>query len=80
MAQSNLVNNIIKEYVKENWGSPFLAGFILFIIGAVFSLTLGWASLAATEAVYAFYALMVGFFLQFICYLKYSSRIEREAL
>jgi|WetSurMetagenome_2_1015567.scaffolds.fasta_scaffold324485_1 hypothetical protein len=81
LAQNSFGKNMIKikEYVKENWGSPFLVGFIFLIVGASVSLSFGLFYLANTGAVYAFYALIVGFFLQFICYLKYSHGLEREA-
>ena len=74
-------NNImlkIKGYVKENWGSPFIVGFMLFLIGAAVSLSAGLASLADTVAVYAYYALVAGVFLQLACFLKYRRKSDAE--
>ena len=53
-----------KGYLKENWGSPFIVGFILLLIVAAVFLSAGFSSLADNVAVYAFYALVVGVVLQ----------------
>jgi hypothetical protein len=80
LARNNLNNLIeVKEYVKENWGSPFIVGFMFFIISAAVSLSFSLSSSADAVAVYAFYALVAGVILQLICFLKYSPNIEREA-
>jgi len=63
-----------KEYVKENWGSPFIVGFMLFLVIAATSLSVGWSTLADTAAVWAYYALVAGVFLQLISYLKYRGK------
>jgi len=68
----------VKGYVKENWGSPFLVGFIFLIIGSGVSLLFGLSYLADVLSVYAFYALVAGFFLQLFCYLRDSPNIQRE--
>jgi hypothetical protein len=70
----------IRVYVKENWGSPFIAGFMFLLIGAAVSLSVSLSSLADTIAVYAFYALVCGVILQIICFLKYSHKNEGEAI
>ncbi len=69
----------VKGYVKENWGSPFIAGFMFLLIGAAVSLSVGLSSLADTVAVYAFYALVGGVVLQLVCFLKYPNKDESEA-
>jgi hypothetical protein len=63
-----------KGYIKENWGSPFIFGFILLLISAAFSLSIGLVSFANTVAIYAFYALIAGVFLQLVCFLKYCGK------
>jgi hypothetical protein len=70
----------VKGYVKENWGSPFIAGFMFLLIVAAFSLSVGWSSIADNNAVYAFYALVGGVILQLICFLKYSNKGTGEAI
>jgi hypothetical protein len=70
----------VKGYVKENWGSPFIAGFMFLLIVAAFSLSVGWSSLADTIAVYAFYVLVGGVVLQLVCFLKYPHKDEGEAI
>jgi hypothetical protein len=82
LAQYNLCNTMIKVkgYVKENWGSPFIVGFMFLLIGAAVSLSVGLTSLANTIAVYAFYALVGGVILQLVCFFKYPRKDEGEAI
>jgi hypothetical protein len=67
-------NNItlkLKSYVKENWGSPFIVGFIIFLITAAVSLSVGLSSIANAVSIYAYYALVAGIFLQIVCFVKH---------
>ncbi|MCW4047210.1 MAG: hypothetical protein NWE99_06575 [Candidatus Bathyarchaeota archaeon] len=66
----------VKAYVGENWGAPFIIGFMLFLIIAAASLLMGLSVLANELAVYAYYALIVGVVSQVACYLK--SRQQEE--
>ena len=66
----------VKGYVKENWGSPFIVGFMLLLIVAAVSLSAGLSSLADTVAVYAYYALVAGVFLQLASFLKYRGKSD----
>ena len=68
----------LKGYVKENWGSPFIVSFMLLLVCAGASLSIGLSIWADNIAVYAFYALVIGVVLQLICFLKYSKK-NREA-
>ena len=68
----------VKGYVKENWGSPFIVGFMLLLIAAAVSLSAGFSSLADTVAVYAYYALVAGVFLQLASFLKYRGKSNDE--
>ena len=68
----------VKGYVKENWGSPFIVGFMLLLIVAAVSLSAGLSSLANTVAVYAYYALVAGVFLQLASFLKYRGKSNDE--
>ncbi len=68
----------VKGYVKENWGSPFILGFMLLLIAAAVSLSTGLSSLADTVAVYAYYALVAGVFLQLASFLKYRGKSNDE--
>jgi hypothetical protein len=71
----------VKGYVKENWGSPFIAGFMLLLLSAAVSLSLGLSYLADAIAVYAYYALVAGVILQLACFLKYRKKVsEAEAV
>ena len=76
MTQNGFDNIVIKVkgYVKQNWGSPFIVGFMLFLVVAAVSLSAGFASLADTVAVYAYYALVAGVFLQLASFLKYRGK------
>ncbi len=70
----------VKGYVKENWGSPFIVGFMLLLLSAAVSLSSGLSYLADAIAVYAYYALVAGVILQLACFLKYRKKInEAEA-
>jgi heme/copper-type cytochrome/quinol oxidase subunit 4 len=64
----------VKGYVKENWGAPFVLGFMALLMVAAVSLLMGLVVLANEVAVYAYYALVVGFVLQLVCFLKYGKR------
>lgn len=68
-----------KAYVKENWGSPFIAGFMLLLVVTAVSSSAGLSSIADTVALYAYYALVVGVILQLACFLKYQKRIDGAA-
>jgi hypothetical protein len=74
----NKITLKVKGYVKENWGSPFIVGFMLFLVVAAVSLSAGLSSLADTVAVYAYYALVAGVFLQLASYLKYRGKSDAE--
>lgn len=62
------------EYIRGNWGAPFIVGFMLLLIVAAASLSVGLVSLADQTAVYGYYALVAGVIGQLICYLKYSKK------
>jgi hypothetical protein len=69
----NALTNSLKGYVKVNWGSPFIAGFVLLMLSAVVCLLAGLSSMANNLSVYAFYALVIGFVLQLIYWLRKGS-------
>jgi len=64
----------VKRYIRENWGAPFIVGFMLLLMVAAASLSMGLAALANEVAIYAYYALVVGVFLQLAYFLKYAKR------
>jgi membrane protein YdbS with pleckstrin-like domain len=64
----------VKSYTRENWGAPFIVGFMLLLIIAAVSLSVGSVAVADEVAVYAYYALVVGVIGQLVCYLKYRKR------
>jgi hypothetical protein len=70
--QVNLLNfqTKFKEYVKQNWGSPFIAVFILLLLTAAVLLSVG-STWAEEIAVYAYYTLVAGVVLQIVCFVKY---------
>jgi uncharacterized membrane protein len=63
-------------YIKNNWGAPFIVGFMILLIAAATIQSLGITSAANQIALYAFYTLVVGVMLQFISYLKYKKRVK----
>jgi hypothetical protein len=71
----------VKGYVKENWGYPFIAGFMILLFAAAVFLAAGagWAPLAeAAEAiaVCAYFALAAGIVLQLAYF--YKNRRKNE--
>ena len=70
----NRIATKIKGYVKENWGAPFIVGFVLLLVNAAVFLSVGLSYVADTIAVYAYYALVVGILLQVVCFLKYGRK------
>jgi len=64
----------IRGYFRENWGAPFILGFIVLLIIAAASLAIGSEFLANEVAIYAYYALVAGVGLQLVCFLKYGKR------
>ena len=60
--------------MRENWGAPFIVGFMLLLMVAAASLSMGLAVLTNEVAVYAYYALVIGVVLQLACFLKYTKR------
>ncbi len=63
-----------KTYVKQNWGSPFIVGFIVLLFSVAVSLSLGASNWANVVVDYAYYALVVGVVLQLACFLKYPKK------
>jgi heme/copper-type cytochrome/quinol oxidase subunit 4 len=62
----------VKGYVRENWGAPYIVGFLVLLMSAAASLSMGSESLADLLAVYAYYFLVAGVVLQLVCFLKYN--------
>jgi heme/copper-type cytochrome/quinol oxidase subunit 4 len=62
----------VKGYVRENWGAPYIVGFMVLLMSAAASLSMDSESLADLLAVYAYYFLVVGVVLQLVCFLKYN--------
>ena len=73
----NLVKEVparIKVYTRENWGIPFIVGFMLLLMVAAVSLSIGVADVANEVAIVAYYALVAGVVLQLVCFLKYRKK------
>jgi len=64
----------VKGYVMENWGAPYILGFMLLLMVAATLLAIGSSFLANEVAVYSYYALVVGVVLQLVCFLKYGEK------
>jgi hypothetical protein len=74
---SDLVKEVparVKRFVRENWGAPFIVGFMLLLMIVAASLSMSLATMADEVAVYAYYALVFGIILQLVCYLKNNKR------
>jgi hypothetical protein len=64
----------MKICTRENWGDPFILGFMLLLMVAAVSLSIGVADVANEVAIYAYYALVGGFVLQLVCFLRYKNK------
>jgi len=64
----------IKGYVRENWGAPFISGFMGLLISTAALMVTSSESLANELAMYAYFALVVGVVLQLVCFLKYNKK------
>jgi hypothetical protein len=72
------IQGSIKKYVKENWSFPFIAGFMVLLFAAAVFLAAGWASLADTTAICAYFSLVAGVLLQLVYFSK--NRKEKEVV
>jgi|YelNatPaOPRAMG01_1025707.scaffolds.fasta_scaffold158617_2 predicted tellurium resistance membrane protein TerC len=68
----------IINYLKENWGAPFIICFMILLMVAALFLAEGVELVANEIAVYAYYFLVAGVILQLICYLKYGPKEESD--
>jgi heme/copper-type cytochrome/quinol oxidase subunit 4 len=63
----------VKAYTRENWGVPFIIGFMLLLVLVAFSLSMGLNFFANEMVVYA-YCAFVGVVLQLVCFVKYEKK------
>jgi hypothetical protein len=61
---------LAQSYFRENWGFPFIAGFLLFLFSSAIFLAAGVANLAEQIANFAYFSLVVGVVLQLVCFSK----------
>jgi uncharacterized membrane protein YbhN (UPF0104 family) len=66
------------DYFKENWGAPFIIAFMILLIIAAIYLSIGNEAYANEIAIYAYYALVIGVFLQLASYIKYAKKEEKQ--
>lgn len=68
----------VNGYIKQNWGSPFIVGFMLLLVVAAVSLSAGLASFADNVAVLAYHTLVAGVLLQIVSLFKYRGKNDGE--
>jgi hypothetical protein len=82
LALHNSINNSIvlkiKRYVRDDWGVPFIAGFIVLLLVAAILLSAGWATMAELVADVAYFALVAGVILQIICFTRVKGWVIRS--
>jgi hypothetical protein len=73
---SNLIQlqERLSRYPEENWGYPFIAGFIILLSTAAVFLAVGLASTAEIAANCAYFALATGVVLQLIFFGRNKSK------
>lgn len=69
----------LRNYLKENWGAPFVIAFMILLIVAAVYLSLGIETTANDIATYAYYSLVIGVFLQLISYIRYERKENKES-
>ena len=63
-----------RRYLRENWGAPFVLGFMVLLVVTAVLLSLGLDLLANEVALYAYYALVAGVVLQLVSFLKQGNK------
>jgi len=63
-----------KQYLRENWGAPFILAFMVMLMVCAGMLALGNEALANEVAVYAYYSLVVGVVLQLAVFIRDERR------
>ena len=69
-----------KQYLRTNWGAPFILAFIVLLVASAGLLSAGRSSTANNVAVYAFYALVLGVVLQVASYVKFGESEPEESV
>ena len=68
---SNKIINMVKMQTRQNWGFPFIVGFIALLLMTAVSLFEGFSFWANAFADSAFLVLIIGVLLQIVCFVKY---------
>lgn len=66
----------VRVYFRENWGAPFVLGFMMLLVVGAVCLVGGLEWWANEVAVYAYYSLAVGVVLQLVCFRKFGERSD----
>lgn len=64
----------IWQSIKSNWGFPFIASFLVFLLAAAVFSAVGWIQVAEVIAILAYFAIVVGVILELICFGKNRSK------
>jgi hypothetical protein len=64
----------IEQYLKENWGAPFIVAFMAILVACACLLASGNEGLANELAVYAYYSLVIGVALQLASFIREERR------
>ena len=62
----------IKGYLLENWGAPFVLGFMGLLLAAVVLLILGLSWTAEAVGNVAYFSLVAGVVLQLVCFWRHK--------
>lgn len=72
------ISSVAKRYIKENWGFPFIAGFLLFLSTAAVLSAVGLIAAAEIIADIAYFAITIGVLLELLCLTKNSKERKRD--
>lgn len=70
---------VLINYLRENWGAPFILAFMAMLAACAGLLAFGNESLANEIAVYAYYSLVIGVVLQLAAFIREERDKKSEA-
>jgi len=65
------------DYLKRNLGAPFIIAFQILLVSAAIYLAVGAENIANQLAIYAYYSLVIGVFLQLASFIREERRRQK---
>ncbi len=74
------IDERVKDYLKNNYGAPFIIVFMALLIYAAIYLAYGKKAIADQLAVYAYYMLVIGVIGQIIAYIRNRDKEQKDEI